>query len=543
MRDMVDRVEPYPMRDWHPAFDRLRRDLDEAIRLERAVAPGGAHRGTTGPAGAGRQQLLGLRRRGVRAGAGQTTRTPRRSSSVDRSPSSTGNWSAWCRGPSSSTTRSRKRPRTPTSPSSTAWSATSCCSSIVLLVSICAAGWWIIAANRRAFDEVAQLTAQLRALSWRTLRVQEDLQRSISRDLHDDFGQIVTAIGTRLGRAQPQGRTGQPDPRGPRRRAANRAGGPRPDPVTVAVAASRRARRLRPGQGARTVRRTVPASDRHRDAIRCDRANRRPSGTTTPSTSIESSRRRSATSAATPGRRTRGCDCAAASTRSKWRSRTVAWGWRIVRPHAGRMRGMGLVNMRERAELMGGQLALRQPPQGGLLVQRPRSRVERALRARGGGDLVSARRIRVLLADDHALVRQGFRRILEDEADIEVVGEAGGGAEAIELDRELDPDVVVLDMAMPEINGMHATIEILRQEARAPHPDPEHVRGRSVRGERARRRARAGTSSRTRSRTTSSGRCACSRRGTLPQPGAVRRRHPPPHERGCRRRATTRSRS
>jgi len=70
--------------------------------------------------------------------------------------------------------------------------------------------------------------------------------------------------------------------------------------------------------------------------------------------------------------------------------------------------------------------------------------------------------IRVLLADDHALVRQGFRRILEDETDIVVVGEAGGGKEAIELDEQLDPDVVVLDLNMPEINGLHAAIEILR---------------------------------------------------------------------------------
>ena len=70
--------------------------------------------------------------------------------------------------------------------------------------------------------------------------------------------------------------------------------------------------------------------------------------------------------------------------------------------------------------------------------------------------------IRVLLADDHALVRQGFRRILEDETDIVVVGEAGGGKEAIELDEKLDPDVVVLDLNMPEINGLHAAIEILR---------------------------------------------------------------------------------
>lgn len=77
---------------------------------------------------------------------------------------------------------------------------------------------------------------------------------------------------------------------------------------------------------------------------------------------------------------------------------------------------------------------------------------------------MNSRPIRVLLVDDHALVRQGFRRILEDESGIEVVGEAGGGAEAIELDRRLDPDVVVMDMAMPEINGLHASIEILRHQ-------------------------------------------------------------------------------
>ena len=90
--------------------------------------------------------------------------------------------------------------------------------------------------------------------------------------------------------------------------------------------------------------------------------------------------------------------------------------------------------------------------------------------------------IRVLLADDHALVRQGFRRILEDEPDIEVVGEAGGGAEAIALDQQLEPDVVVLDMSMPEINGLHAAIEILRRRPDRPimilsmFDDPQYVR-------------------------------------------------------------------
>jgi DNA-binding NarL/FixJ family response regulator len=95
---------------------------------------------------------------------------------------------------------------------------------------------------------------------------------------------------------------------------------------------------------------------------------------------------------------------------------------------------------------------------------------------------MTTHQIRVLLADDHAVVRQGFRRILEDEADIVVVGEAGGGAEAIELDRALDPDLVVLDLGMPEINGLHAAIEIIRKNPKRPilmlsmYSDPQYVR-------------------------------------------------------------------
>lgn len=95
---------------------------------------------------------------------------------------------------------------------------------------------------------------------------------------------------------------------------------------------------------------------------------------------------------------------------------------------------------------------------------------------------MTTQKIRVLLADDHALVRQGFRRILEDDPDIAVVGEADGGAQAIELDRTLDPDIVVLDLGMPEINGLHAAIEILRRTPGrrilmlSMHADPQYVR-------------------------------------------------------------------
>jgi DNA-binding NarL/FixJ family response regulator len=71
--------------------------------------------------------------------------------------------------------------------------------------------------------------------------------------------------------------------------------------------------------------------------------------------------------------------------------------------------------------------------------------------------------IRIVLVDDHALVRQGFRRILEDEPDLSVIGEAGSGLEAIETVKTLQPDVVVMDMSMPEMNGLHAAREILKQ--------------------------------------------------------------------------------
>ena len=71
--------------------------------------------------------------------------------------------------------------------------------------------------------------------------------------------------------------------------------------------------------------------------------------------------------------------------------------------------------------------------------------------------------IRVVLVDDHALVRQGFRRILEDDPELTVVGEASNGTDAISLVKKTDPDVVVMDMAMPEMSGLHATMEIIKQ--------------------------------------------------------------------------------
>ena len=71
------------------------------------------------------------------------------------------------------------------------------------------------------------------------------------------------------------------------------------------------------------------------------------------------------------------------------------------------------------------------------------------------------KKITVLLVDDHGLVRRGFRRMLEDEPDMAVVGEAGDGEEAINLARQLKPKVIIMDCALPTMNGLDATRQIL----------------------------------------------------------------------------------
>ena len=91
-------------------------------------------------------------------------------------------------------------------------------------------------------------------------------------------------------------------------------------------------------------------------------------------------------------------------------------------------------------------------------------------------------KIRVLIADDHAILREGIRALLNLSEDIEVVGEAADGREAVERCSRLDPDVVLMDIAMPGLGGLEATLEIRKENPRTKilvltqYDDREYIR-------------------------------------------------------------------
>jgi DNA-binding NarL/FixJ family response regulator len=80
---------------------------------------------------------------------------------------------------------------------------------------------------------------------------------------------------------------------------------------------------------------------------------------------------------------------------------------------------------------------------------------------------MSVKQTRILLADDHSVVRHGFRRILDAQEDMEVVGEVSNGREAVDQASALQPDVIIMDVTMPELNGIEATRRISETVPRA----------------------------------------------------------------------------
>ena len=120
---------------------------------------------------------------------------------------------------------------------------------------------------------------------------------------------------------------------------------------------------------------------------------------------------------------------------------------------AGSGMGFGLFAVREHLSTMGGRVEIESGPRGTRITLSVSHPVETPCPA----PHVGAARVRVLLVDDHATVRDGLRRILTADPELEIVGEASHGEEAVTLARKLHPDVVLMDVHMPKIDGISAT--------------------------------------------------------------------------------------
>ena len=163
----------------------------------------------------------------------------------------------------------------------------------------------------------------------------------------------------------------------------------------------------------------------------------------------------------------------------------------LIEKHSHTANQFGLFSIRERMALLGGRMVIDSSSGSGTCIRlyvalSEREQPNAALPSLKSGPLLAKRSsqdfspgmssgYRVLLVDDHAVVRQGLRSLLDAWSDVKVVGEAGDGIEAIRLTESLQPDVVVMDINMPNMNGIDATRQIRQNNPNI------HVIGLSVR--------------------------------------------------------------
>jgi signal transduction histidine kinase len=366
MRDMVDGTEPYPLHGWAPAFDRVKRDLAEAAALEQSLAPA-----VREPAQQARliqsidaywsdlERMFEIGRTDE-AAARQIVRT----ALIPQHRAVDGLVSQFLIVNNQVQEEAARANRDIYDRVGR---------EILLLVGVllfvtAGVGAWVVVSNRRAFQEVAGLNAQLRTLSWRMLRVQEDVQRSISRELHDDFGQIVTAIGTLLGRIRRQVPPG------------TTIGGDLEHVRAIAQQALDRIRSrsqwLHPGVlddfGLQRALENCVEQFERQTGVKTHLSVSGPVAMVSDECAIHVYR--IAQEALSNVARHSGSPEAwirltCAGDRLELEIEDRGKGIREDPPAADGERGMGLVSMRERAELIGGELQVRRPPDGGTSVQ------------------------------------------------------------------------------------------------------------------------------------------------------------------------------
>jgi signal transduction histidine kinase len=365
MRDMVEGVEPYPPAAWQPAFDRLRGDLTAAIALERTLAPAARE-----PAQQRRLEQTNdaywadVDRMFVKARAGDNNGALAliRRSLIAELRALDGMVAQFL----VANNRVQEEAAAANRSIYDRVGAEILALVGVLLVVVAVSGAWIVVANRRAFEAVRDVTAQLRTLSRHTLRAQEDLQRSVSRELHDDFGQILTAMGTLLGRARRQA---------PDAEFAEELDHVRGIAQTTLDRIRAQSQWLHPGVLddfglEKALGRSVEQFERQ-TGIRTTLEATGPIGGIPPDSAIHVYR--IVQEALSNIGRHSGSDRAhvrIACDGSAFELTIEDAGQGLP---SGRVRtvdsGLGLVSMRERAELMGGHLRLRRPPEGGLVVE------------------------------------------------------------------------------------------------------------------------------------------------------------------------------
>jgi len=137
--------------------------------------------------------------------------------------------------------------------------------------------------------------------------------------------------------------------------------------------------------------------------------------------------------------------------------------------------GFGIFSIRERIQLIGGEFEADSTYGKGarftltvpMAVAGPQESIQSdQLQCIPIASISSKGKIRTLLADDHTVMREGLARLLSQEPDMEIVGQAGDGQEAVEIANQLMPDIILMDLSMPRLNGIEAT-KIIHQQ----HPE------------------------------------------------------------------------